>query len=395
MSATYRWRKDRREWELSVVFNRARKRIRVDSEQTAKELVKYVVKLELSGVNVLEALAQARAPQAPAPPMLPPLREAVPAWLDRQVQADQIRSSTARLYARHLRGWCYPHRLEDGRELGDVPIDAVTREELGAVIRRIREAKRSLSVVDAVRCALKGFFGDLIETKVLPGPNPAGDLKHFVGKASRKGQKSHYPFFTPDEGPVLLAAARAFCPRWQPFIMTGLLAGLRWGEAAALRRTDVNLRRGTITLERTVSDRGAHWRIEPVKDYQFRTVKASPKLVAALQAHMEAMTLEGQVKEWDATARALVFPTAAGQLLPYPHFYQSIWRPLVRQSGLPYRKYHATRHTYATWLLEDGADIRWVSRQMGHATIKQTIDTYGHVQPERHEAATHALDGYI
>jgi integrase len=47
------------------------------------------------------------------------------------------------------------------------------------------------------------------------------------------------------------------------------------------------------------------------------------------------------------------------------------------------------------WLLEDGADLRWVQQQMGHATIGQTADTYGHVAPERHEAAVARLDGYL
>ena len=43
------------------------------------------------------------------------------------------------------------------------------------------------------------------------------------------------------------------------------------------------------------------------------------------------------------------------------------------------------RHSYATWLLEGGADIRWVQRQLGHATIAQTSDTYGHLESDRHE----------
>ena len=76
-------------------------------------------------------------------------------------------------------------------------------------------------------------------------------------------------------------------------------------------------------------------------------------------------------------------------------FLEHVWRPLLAKAGLPYRKYHATRHTYATWLLSDGADLRWVQQQMGHATIGQTADTYAHVQPERHEAAAAGLDRYV
>ncbi len=65
----------------------------------------------------------------------------------------------------------------------------------------------------------------------------------------------------------------------------------------------------------------------------------------------------------------------------------------ARRDSLP--KYHATRHTFATWLLSDGADLRWVQQQMGHATIGQPADTYGHVHPERHEATVVGPDRYL
>ena len=44
--------------------------------------------------------------------------------------------------------------------------------------------------------------------------------------------------------------------------------------------------------------------------------------------------------------------------------------------------------------LSDGADLRRVQQQMGHATIGQTADTYGHVQPDRHETAAAGLARY-
>jgi len=36
-----------------------------------------------------------------------------------------------------------------------------------------------------------------------------------------------------------------------------------------------------------------------------------------------------------------------------------------------------------------------VQAQLGHASISQTVDTYGHVQIERHESAVEALDRYL
>ena len=40
--------------------------------------------------------------------------------------------------------------------------------------------------------------------------------------------------------------------------------------------------------------------------------------------------------------------------MQYSTFIEDVWQPLLAKAGLPYRKYHSTRHTFATWLLSDG-----------------------------------------
>ncbi len=62
---------------------------------------------------------------------------------------------------------------------------------------------------------------------------------------------------------------------------------------------------------------------------------------------------------------------------------------------LRYRSFHVLRHTFATWSLEEGADIRWLAAQLGHASVKTTWDTYGHLMPERHEEQASKLDKYV
>jgi integrase len=275
-------------------------------------------------------------------------------------------------------------------------VNEITREMIGAVIRRVKEAGRSTAVIDGIRFPLRGYFANLIETKVLPGPNPAADLKHFIGKGAHRNQKKRLDadaYFTQEEGPTLTKTAKAQCTRWHVFILSGLLAGLRWGESAALRKSDIDWRRGRIHVQRTVSDKGRA--IEPCKDHDARTVKASPALLAALHEHIDAVDLDGLAKAWSPEQCALVFPTSYGNVARYTHFLTDVWKPLLVKAALRYRTYHKTRHTFATWHLENGADLRWVQQQMGHATIGQTADTYGHVQPDRHEAAAAGLDRFI
>src|SRR5207245_7884431 len=134
---------------------------------------------------------------------------------------------------------------------------------------------------------------------------------------------------------------------------------------------------------------------EAPKDHEGRWVVASKKLLDVLRVHCEVVNLDAQHGSWSAEQRQLVFPSVQGKVATYARFVTGVWRPLLRKAGLPIRRYHATRHSYATWLLESGADIRYVSTQLGHSSIAITCDIYGHVEPSRHEASTAKLDDVI
>lgn len=346
------------------------------------------------GDRELEIVHSRAATEDLEPTTFPTLRTALPEWVERQERAGEIRGGTPFAYRSRLATWVYPHVLADGRVLGDIPLNHVTREMIGAVVRRVREAGRSLAIVEGICNPLRGYYADLIETKAIPGPNPAADLKHFIWKRTqRKARQTNAVHFAQEEAPQLVATARALFPRWLPFILTGLLAGLRWGESAALYRSDIDWNRGRLHVQRTWSTKAG--KIEAPKDSEGRWVKASPALLDALRAHLETMTLEGQVKGWTPEQRQLVFRNRAGRVMQYSTFIEDVWQPLIAKAGLPYRRYHATRHTFATWLLEAGTDLRWTQNQLGHATIAQTADTYGHARPDRHETAVNALDQYV
>src|SRR5437867_328295 len=107
------------------------------------------------------------------------------------------------------------------------------------------------------------------------------------------------------------------------------------------------------------------------------------------------MDLEATLNDWTPDQRQLVFPNSVGGITRYGAFLELVWQSLLRKAGLPYRKPHAMRHSYATWLLEAGADIRWVRDQMGHASIGETEGTYGHLVREHHERDVDALDAAL
>ncbi len=61
-------------------------------------------------------------------------------------------------------------------------------------------------------------------------------------------------------------------------------------------------------------------------------------------------------------------------------------------AGLEWLRLHDLRHAFATFLLDQGEELRTVMDLLGHSTIRLTADTYGHVLPTRARAAATAID---
>lgn len=59
---------------------------------------------------------------------------------------------------------------------------------------------------------------------------------------------------------------------------------------------------------------------------------------------------------------------------------RSLQRTLMRL-GLPRRRFHDLRHTFAALALEAGEDLATVSRALGHTSVATTADAYMHVTP--------------
>jgi integrase len=68
---------------------------------------------------------------------------------------------------------------------------------------------------------------------------------------------------------------------------------------------------------------------------------------------------------------------------------------LKRVEGVRIRGLHGLRHTYASLLINQGEHIKYVSEQLGHASIQITADLYGHLFRETSTAAMERLDRRI
>lgn len=106
--------------------------------------------------------------------------------------------------------------------------------------------------------------------------------------------------------------------------------------------------------------------------------------------------------EWGSPNRdSLVFPGASGSGFLTPtvvlrrHLYPAVARADIQRVGPTQEKrtFHSFRHTFAKRVLESGAQITWLSRHLGHSTLKVTTDIYGHWERAERKLQAAKMEG--
>ena len=87
----------------------------------------------------------------------------------------------------------------------------------------------------------------------------------------------------------------------------------------------------------------------------------------------------------------LVFASTTGTAME-PRNVNRRFEQLRATAGLDWLHLHDLRHAFATFMLDQGEELRTVMELLGHSTIRMTADTYGHVLPARARQAASAID---
>ena len=87
-----------------------------------------------------------------------------------------------------------------------------------------------------------------------------------------------------------------------------------------------------------------------------------------------------------------IFSTKGGQSLDGANAVTRVFKPALRQAGLRRIRFHDLRHTFASLMVNQGANLKFVSRQLGHASIQITLDRYSHLIDEMHDGSVDIFD---
>jgi integrase len=105
-----------------------------------------------------------------------------------------------------------------------------------------------------------------------------------------------------------------------------------------------------------------------------------------------AHTLQGHLLEVADASDALVFPAKRGKPLDPDNLVKREFQPALTRAELRQIRFHDLRHTYASLLINNNENIKYISEQMGHASVQITLDRYGHLFPNAKREAVLRLE---
>jgi integrase len=171
------------------------------------------------------------------------------------------------------------------------------------------------------------------------------------------------------------------CGSLKAFVLTMGLMGLRIGEACALQVRDVNLFQKTLTVRSGFTHDENYKRVlSTTKTDEIRHIPIPVGLIPLLRPLLE-----------EKKSKDFVFLGKRGGPINDGYFRKAFFGPAVRAMKLVDITVHNLRHTCASQLISSGAPITTVSYIMGHSSVVQTLDTYGHYYTKDVEATMRNL----
>lgn len=262
-------------------------------------------------------------------------------------------------------------RLHLEATFGDVVLADLTRNQVQAWVKARSAAGVGPS---AIRRALN-LFKAMLEDAVTEDVVEANAARKVSAPTSPKRPPD---WFTAAEVDAITAAMRE-AGRESAAVMTELMtwAGLRWGEAAALRGSDVDWLRKVVTVHHVLTQGGAD-KAYPKNSSSVREVPVPGWVVE----NMAALLVDR-----DTDARIFV-TRRQGRALSGANWRRE-FDEARKVGGVDHGTPHTCRHTCASWLVQAGVPLYEVQRQLGHSSM-QTTQVYAHLAPDAHTPITDA-----
>lgn len=176
-------------------------------------------------------------------------------------------------------------------------------------------------------------------------------------------------------------------------IMLAALCGLRRGEICALKWSDINFDKGTLTVSKSMCRLESNeWVLKlPKSDTSAREIQI-PSIVIKSLKKRRISTLENKLKYCNCYSDDdFVVCNELGEFYN-PDCISHSFSLALEHAGIRHVRFHDLRHTNATIMLQQGVPMKVASERLGHSTINITADLYTHVSRDLDKDASERIN---
>jgi integrase len=293
-------------------------------------------------------------------------------WLTIAVNP-KLRAKTARDYAAHLRRYALPH-------LGQQRLNSLRPLDIQGAIGELIAQELSPRTIRYTHSILHSALEQAVKWELID-KNPAA-----YTVLPRK-QSPDILTLTREQAATFAATCQGHARG--PIFLLALATGLRPSEYLALRIKDVRFSESKLMVERAVERHKGRWLFRETKRPQSRrTVSLPTEMTRCLEAYCRT---HGKLTEPDR----LLFEAKGRTPIHERNLVQRVFKPLLKEATLPNIRLYDLRHSFATLSLSAGLPVRWVSEQLGHASIAFTLEVYGHLLCDTRDQAANRLGGIL
>jgi len=305
--------------------------------------------------------------------------EALDVFAETVFKSSELANSTKKKYLA-----AYKNLLRDTPLMGR-PVNEVTALD-------IQKIYNDLSQCYSTRRALHNFLRRFYKYAELNGicSDITGSL--VIPKGKTKPLKEEIEVWEDEEIQSIINALDGNPLRL--LIVLAVNTGARFAELLALTYSDIS--DGMLLINKqlyeisSIDDKDNEvLHLEPVKtESSNRSIPLSGKVIAEIEKHKKLQREMMQKYHYDN--RGYLFTTCNGTQYYKRNIIRSLKR-LYKRIGVPYRKFHAFRHTFGTNLSRAGVPIEVTSKLMGHASIDVTAKYYINIEAERRRDAVEKI----
>ena len=358
-------------WWVFIAHNNKRTSRMIGDKKAAEEVAsKIQAKLQLGEFMFEE---EEKAPE-------PTFKEYGNSWITTTAPAS-CKASTVCSYEDLL-------RLHVLSVFGDMKLQEINRGKLKDFFAAKTLEGYARSSVSHMKAVISNILNNAVDNEIIP-TNVSLGIK--LPQKKKNGDEEEgdgaVDTLTAEETNLFLETVSEHFPKDYPLCLLLLRTGMRTGEALALRWGDIDFNRRFIHVQRGLSRK----KIETPKSGKSRRADMSQQLAETLAAYRTECKKRGFALGL-GDAPEYVFTNERGGFIAPSNWRKRVFWKVLEKAGLRRIRIHDLRHTYATLRIAKGDSITDVSNQLGHYSVKLTLDVYNHWLPGGNKDQVDGLD---